>query len=132
MEDDDDSSSLSSFISIGTAELRPISRLNSSDNDIVALPIPIAAATTTRPNQTLPELIDLHTLHPAPALVYRSSCPSLDTMQHLKENRGKNENRNSIIAPSSVKISFAGNLTDMPVVLPLEEGLQKLYKLYQE
>lgn len=128
MEEDDDTTSLSSFISVGTAEVRPMSSMRLRDNDVNPLPTPVA--TTTATNPTLAELIDMHR-PPAPPSPVSSHC-SLDTMHHLNEKRESTQNRDSIIAPSTVKISFVGSMSDVPLVLPLEEGLQRLYKLYQE
>lgn len=49
------------------------------------------------------------------------------------QNQTHNQNRRSIIDPSTVKVSFLGTMSEPGVAaLPLEQGLQKLYKLYQE
>lgn len=192
-DNDDDTTSLSSFISIGTAEMKPMTPMNptplppENENEGRIYPFPattetatgIATTATMKQDPTLAELIDMHRHRLPPISVVSSRSPSpeverrvqreqseqsLDTMGHLKEKRRESEieiehendttketiienqnehahetdteaqnNRRSIIAPSTVKVSLLGTMSEPGVAaLPLEEGLQKLYRLYQE
>ena len=57
---------------------------------------------------------------------------SQDTMDHLRRHSNPNAKRQSIIDPASIRLSFIGSVSEFPHAMPLEEGLQKLYKLYEE
>lgn len=56
---------------------------------------------------------------------------STGTMEDLRRPQPK---RRSIIDPATVRLSFTGSISEVssPLALPLEEGLQKLYRLYNE
>lgn len=55
-------------------------------------------------------------------------------MQHMshREEQTEQRKRRSIIDPSSIKLSFAGSVTSLEAPLLLEEGFQKLYRLYEQ
>lgn len=79
------------------------------------------------------ELLEAHRL---PSLEMPDPLPvsamSQDTMHHLRR-LDTTEKRKSIIDPSSIRLSFAGSITDFSraPTMPLEQGFQKLYKLYE-
>ncbi|KAK5940397.1 hypothetical protein PMZ80_007817 [Knufia obscura] len=120
------SPSLSSAISIGTAEMRPLSPHKPVVKDIAGSAIASRSAA---------ELLEAHRL-PSPDLPdpWPVSPMSQDTMHHLRRPHQTTEKRRSIIDPATVRLSFVGSVTDLsqPLAMPLEQGFQKLYRLYEQ
>ncbi|KAK5069737.1 hypothetical protein LTS08_006673 [Lithohypha guttulata] len=54
-------------------------------------------------------------------------------MNDLRRRPESSAKRLSIIDPSTVRLSFTGSISDIstPITVPLEEGLQKLYQVYE-
>ncbi|KAK5092133.1 hypothetical protein LTR70_005738 [Exophiala xenobiotica] len=121
------SSSFSSAISVGTAEIRPLSP---------SKPLVTNIAGSAKTSRSTAELLEQHRLPSPPRLPDLSplSPISQDTMHHLRRPPEVNEKRKSIIDPSTVRLSFVGSITDLsqPMAMPLELGFQKLYKLYEQ
>lgn len=140
------------ILSVGTADAQPIGKYQASVIDH-------AGTRTTTPhdemqqhilpelgpslNLELPSPISQHGARPSPRHDTLSS-PNFSGLSPLRSRplstgmiedlRLPQPKRRSIIDPATVRLSFAGSVSDIgsPLVLPLEEGLQKLYKLYNE
>lgn len=137
------------ILSVGTADARPIAKGHASLVDNAGtrpvtphnemqqhtLPSPYSNEQGTSPGLQLPSpgLLRQHdTIHspnfsrPSPL---RSRPLSTGTIEDLRRPQPK---RRSIIDPATVRLSFAGSVSEIGSALPLEEGLQKLYNLYNE
>jgi len=120
-------SSFGSAISVGTAEMRPLSPRKPLVTNISG---PAMTA------QSAAELLEQHRLPSPPR--FQDSLPvspmSQHTVHHLRCPPEPGEERRSIIDPSTVRLSFVGSITDLsqPLAMPLETGFQKLYKLYEQ
>ena len=112
--DERKSSSFGSFISMGTAEARPLSshRPYVVEHGDLSVPSP--------PGLSQSNAFERPFLR----------AESQDTTEHLR--RQSQPKRQSIIDPASIRLSFAGSVSEFPHAMPLEEGLRKLYKLYEQ
>lgn len=63
-----------------------------------------------------------------------ASPRSQDTIESLHHTPPLDQNRKSIIDPTTIRLSFVGSISDLsqPLATPLLQGLQKLYQLYQD
>lgn len=124
------------ILSVGTADEQPIVKHQAHviDNAGIATPRPL---NTSMDQHTLPSP-NFSRLSPLRPFSRRSENArprpiSTGTMEDLRRPT-QNVKRRSIIDPATVRLSFTGSISDLgsPLALPLEEGLQKLYKLYNE
>jgi len=68
---------------------------------------------------------------PLPEDVAQEQTRYVQYMRHQDE-QAEQRKRRSIIDPSSIRLSFAGSVTSLETPLLLEEGFQKLYRLYEQ
>lgn len=151
------SSSVQSFVSTGTAKIKSMNRLTPI---IRHLPKPMSSAeileahklpspdisdsiSSTREN-VKGQVLERDFATSASSTMGRQCSESQnesigggDEVQHDERTSApirdvEKSKRQSIIDPSSVRLSFAGSITSLDTPLLLEEGLQKLYRLYQQ
>lgn len=151
MCDDAQHSDPGGLISVGTAEARALSTHKAVLVDNPKTPRSICSKPwgsqdltgkesilQESPTRKLPEipLPDVSTMRPPPGFSTRTplSPASPDTMNDLRRRPESSAKRLSIIDPSTVRLSFTGSISDIstPITVPLEEGLQKLYQVYEK
>ena len=113
-------SSFETAISLGTAELTPLS------------PHKPRVMHVPGPSVESEGIFERHRLPSPPATVPRPMSEVL--IDRASVTPRQETRRRSVLDPGSIRLSFAGSLpsTSSPWELPLEEGLQKLYQLYEE
>lgn len=121
------------ILSVGIANAQPIAVHHAALVDNVA-------TGSTTPQDNMDEFVlpspNFSKLSPRNAFATRAENmrPLPLSTGTMEDFRRPQTNRRSIIDPATVRLSFTGSISDMssPLALPLEEGLQKLYQLYNE
>lgn len=146
MLDNGYSSRPGSVISLGTAEARPMSRpilVDHSNRTSRSIPTTlmdfersVSPAKSSGSGRVLPNVPQLSPIQPPPGLfdLPPLSPASRNTIEDLRRTPASATKRRSIIDPASVRLSFAGSVSDLssPIGFPVEEGLQRLYEVYEQ